>query len=93
MNMEPIFRSLAEEMGKKAQFCRVNAQLHQELAMMYGVQSVPTFKFFCHRKPIGEIVGAVNRTILKNTIVDFAQWRKKCEMGSTPMSYDMTGYV
>ena len=91
--MEPIFTDLASKMGDKAAFCRVNARLHQEIAMLYGVQSVPTFKFFCHRKPIGEIVGAVNKTILKNTIVDFAQWRKKCFKGSTPISYDMTGYV
>jgi thioredoxin-like negative regulator of GroEL len=91
--MEPIYTNLAQNMGDKATFCRVNAQLHQEIAMLYGVQSVPTFKFFCHRKPIGEIVGAVNKTILKNTIVDFGQWREKCFKGSTPISYDMTGYV
>jgi thioredoxin-like negative regulator of GroEL len=91
--MEPIYNELAGKLGEKATFCRINAQLHQDIAMLYGVQSVPTFKFYCHRKPIGEIVGAVNKTILKNTIVDFAQWRKKCVTGSTPMSYDMTGYV
>lgn len=91
--MEPTYQKLAEELDGKANFCRVNARLHQEIAMKYGVQSVPTFKFFCHRKPIGEIVGNVNKTILKNTIVDFAQWRMRCATGSTPMSYDMTGYA
>ena len=91
--MEPIYRSLASDLEGKAIFCRVNAQLHQELAMIYGIQSVPTFMFFCHKKSIGGIVGAVNKTILKNTIIDFAQWRQQCAKGSTPISYDMTGYV
>lgn len=91
--MEPIYRELAQNVGSKAEFCRINAQLYQEVSMLYGVRSVPTFKFFCHKKPIGEIVGAVNKTVLMNTIVDFAQWKEKCYKGSTPMSYDMTGYV
>jgi len=93
MSMEPVYSSLSNEIGDKAVFCRVNAELHQEISMLYGIWSVTTFKFFCRRKPIGEIVGAVNKTILRNTIVDFAQWRDNCVRGATPISYDMTGFA
>lgn len=91
--MEPIFRKIASELGGKAYLGRVNAQGHMELAMRYGIQSVPTFKFLCRGRPVGEIVGAVNETLLRNTIIDMAQNRAKCINSSTVLSYDLTGYA
>lgn len=91
--MGPIYAKLANEMGGKARFCRVNAQVHMELGMLYGVRAVPTFMFFCHKRPIGSLVGGVNETVLRNTIVDHAQHRQVCVTGSSPLSYDMTGYM
>ncbi len=91
--MEPICRKVASDLAGKAYFSRVNAQGHIELAMRYGIQSVPTFKFLCRGRPVGEIVGAVNETLLRNTIVDMAQSRARCINSSTPLSYDMTGYA
>ena len=91
--MEPIYRSVAAELKDIATSTIVNAQLHQEISMKFGIHSVPTFKFFCHGNPIGEIVGAVNRTILRNTIKDFASYRYHCVSKSSKVIYEMTGYA
>jgi thioredoxin-like negative regulator of GroEL len=91
--MMPIYRKVAEELKGVAQLAMVNAQLHQEIAMTYGVRSVPTFKFFCHGHPTGEIVGGVNKTILRNTIKDFASYRHQCVSKSSKVIYEMTGYA
>ncbi|MCU0798597.1 MAG: thioredoxin family protein [Candidatus Thermoplasmatota archaeon] len=91
--MEPIYRKVASDLAGKAYCARVNAQGHMELVMRYGIQSVPTFKFLCRGRPVGEIVGAVNETLLRNTIVDMAQNRAKCVNSATVLSYDLTGYA
>ena len=91
--MEPVFRKVAAMLEGKAFFARINAQGHMELAMRYGIKSVPTFKFLCRGMPVGEIVGTVNETLLRNTILDIAQNRARCVNSSTLLSYDMTGYA
>jgi thioredoxin 1 len=89
----PIYRKIAGELKDIARLTIVNAELHQEIAMRYGVMSVPTFKFFCHGNAIGEIVGGVNKTILRNTIRDFASYRFNCVSKSSKVVYEMTGYA
>jgi thioredoxin-like negative regulator of GroEL len=91
--MLPIYQKVASELKGVAKLTMINARSHQEIAMRHGVRSVPTFKFFCHGASTGEIVGGVNRTILRNTIKDFASYRHQCVSRSSKMVYEMTGYA
>lgn len=88
----PVFNELSDELKKNAIFGRVNAEHNPALASQFGIMGVPTFKFFCKNKPIGELVGAVNKTLLRNTIKDFIRHKNVCLTRSTSFSWEMDGY-
>ena len=90
--IEPIYIDLLNELQRDAIFTKVNAEQNIGLAAQFGIMGVPTFKFFCNSKPIGEIVGAINSTILRNTIKDLIRHRTECVAKSTRINYEMDGY-
>lgn len=90
--IEPVYLELAKELGKDAVFAKSNIQLNMDLGARFGIMGVPTFKFFCKEKPVGEIVGSINATILRNTIKDFIKHKTECATKSTRISYEMDGY-
>ena len=89
----PAYTELSKELKEYALFTKLdivpNAHLSQEL----GVFGTPTFKFFCAGRTIGEIVGAINATILRNTIKDMVRHKNECLTKSTPINYEMDGYM
>jgi len=56
--MHPVFENLSKKYSK-IKFARVNVDLNQNLAMKYGVQSIPTFIMFKAGKIIDKMMGAV----------------------------------
>jgi thioredoxin 1 len=90
--LAPVYEALSAEMGMEASFARLNAADHAELAMKFGVMGVPTIKFFCRGRPIGDIVGEVNATVLRNTIKDFIRHRVECVSKSTVLRTEIDGY-
>ncbi len=88
----PIYDEVSEEMGDKARFAKVNLRNNKGLGAKFGISGTPTFKFFCRRRNIGEHVGFINETILRNTIKDFLIHRRECIKGSTPVDYEMDIY-
>lgn len=90
--IEPVYNDLSDELKRDAIFTKVNAEQNMSLAAQFGIMGVPTFKFFCNSKPIGEIVGAINTTILRNTIKDLIRHRTECVEKSTRINYEMDGY-
>lgn len=89
----PTYRKLSEELVDYALFTRVNVVPNVQLSQEMGVMGTPTFKFFCAGRSIGEIVGAINATILRNTIKDFLRHKNECISKSTPINYEMDGYM
>ena len=57
-SMHPIFTRLAKKYHS-VKFGRVNIDNNQDIAMKFGVQSIPTFIMFRNGKPIDKMVGAV----------------------------------
>jgi len=90
--VEPEYNKMAEELGDKAIFCKINASYTQSVSMRFGIMGVPTFKFFCKGQPIGELVGAVYPQVLKKTIEDMANNAQECAEKSTKVSFQMDGY-
>ena len=90
--IEPVYGQLSDELGKDALFTKLNAETSPLAARKYGVMGVPTFKFFCRGKPIGEIVGAVNATMLRNTVKDHIRHRAECAKKTTWIGMEMDGY-
>ena len=57
-SMHPIFTRMAKKY-KRVRFARVNADNAQDIAMKYGVQSIPTFIMFKNGEIANTMVGAV----------------------------------
>ena len=57
-SMHPIFSRLAKKYHS-VKFGRVNVDNNQDIAMKFGVQSIPTFIMFRNGKPIDKMIGAV----------------------------------
>ena len=57
-SMHPIFSRMAKKY-KSVRFARVNVDNAQDIAMRYGVQSIPTFIMFKKGEVANTMVGAV----------------------------------
>ena len=57
-SMHPIFTRLAKKY-EHVSFARVNVDTKQNIAMKFGVQSIPTFIMFRSGKPVDKMIGAV----------------------------------
>jgi len=90
--LAPVYEALSVEMGREASFTRMNAASNPAIAASFGIMGVPTIKFFCRGRPIGDIVGEVNATLLRNTIKDFIRHRAECVSKSTMLGPEMDGY-
>ncbi|MHC1755359.1 MAG: thioredoxin family protein [Methanosarcina sp.] len=91
--MEPYFEEYAKEYRASAVFARINIAANPWTAERYGIQGTPTFKFFCHGRPVWEQVGQIYPSILKNAVRDMVQYGEECIRKSTPIGQDITGYV
>ena len=57
-SMHPIFTRMAKKY-KRIRFARVNVDNAQDIAMKYGVQSIPTFIMFKNAEVVNTMVGEV----------------------------------
>jgi thioredoxin-like negative regulator of GroEL len=90
--IEPVYSQLSKELGREGTFTKINTEQNTSIAIRYGIMGVPTFKFFCKKQPVGELVGAINTTVLRNTIKDIIRHRNECVNKSTRISYEIDGY-
>ena len=60
-SMHPIFTRMAKKY-KQIRFARVNVDDAQDIAMKYGVQSIPTFIMFKNGEIANQMVGAVGES-------------------------------
>lgn len=90
--IEPYFRSYAEEYKDKILFARINIMTSLWIAEKYGIRSTPTFKFFCEGKPVQEMVGAIYPALLKKMVDEVLIHGKECAKNSTEIDYDISGY-
>lgn len=55
--MTPVVEQIAKDMDGKAKVCKVNIDEEQNLAMEYGIMSIPTFLIFKDGKVVNSAVG------------------------------------
>ncbi|MDO9325491.1 MAG: thioredoxin family protein [Methanoregula sp.] len=90
--MEPYFKSYAEEFHNSVLFAKINIMTNPWVAERYGVRSTPTFKFFCNGKAVLEMVGSVYPSLLKKMVEDVLVHGNECAKNSTAIDYEITGY-
>lgn len=66
--MSPVVEEIAKEMEGKAKVCKVNVDDEQELAMKYGIMSIPTFLIFKDGKVVNSVVGVQDKQKLINVL-------------------------
>ncbi len=66
--LSPIVEEISKDYQGKLKVGKVNVDENNNLAMRYGVMSIPTLKFFKGGKMVGEIIGAAPKSSLEAEI-------------------------
>jgi thioredoxin 1 len=64
----PIIEELAEDFDGKAKICKVNTDEEQEVAVQFGIRSIPTILFFKDGEMVEQVVGAQSKAALAEKI-------------------------
>ena len=62
--LAPVFESLAEKYGDKAEFVKVNVDEEESLAMQFGISSIPNVLAIKDGKVVGNSLGFVPSAML-----------------------------
>ena len=64
----PVIEELAEDFDGKAKICKVNTDEEQDIAVEFGIRSIPTIMFFKDGKMVDQVVGAQSKQALADKI-------------------------
>ncbi len=64
----PVIDELATDFEGKANICKVNTDEQQELAVKYGIRSIPTIIFMKNGEIVDQVVGAQSKQALIDKI-------------------------
>ena len=66
--MEPLFKQLDNELGKKYMFATFDVDQFPELTQQFNVVSLPTFIFIKDKKEVARVIGEMTQADLKMNI-------------------------
>ena len=64
----PVVEELAEDFDGKAKIAKVNTDEQQEIAVKYGIRSIPTILFFKDGEMVDQMVGAAGKDVFAEKI-------------------------
>ena len=64
----PVIEELAVDFEGKANICKVNTDDEQDLAVKYGIRSIPTIIFFKNGEVVDQMVGASSKAAIAEKI-------------------------
>jgi thioredoxin 1 len=64
----PVIEELAEDYDGKAKICKVNTDEEQDIAVKFGIRSIPTIMFFKDGQMVDQIVGAQSKQALSEKL-------------------------
>ena len=65
----PVIEELAADFEGKAKICKVNTDEEQELAVKFGVRSIPTILFMKNGEVVDTMVGASSKQAFVDKII------------------------
>jgi len=66
--LAPVIEELAADFDGKAKICKVNTDEEQDIAVKYGIRSIPTILFFKDGELVDQMVGASSKQVLADKI-------------------------
>ena len=63
--MSPVIDKLAEEYDGRIKVGKVNVDENSDLAVKYGIMSIPNMVFFKNGQPVDRVVGAIPKPAMK----------------------------
>lgn len=64
----PVIEELAADFQGKANICKVNTDEEQDLAVKYGIRSIPTILFMKNGEVVDQMVGASSKQAFADKI-------------------------
>ena len=64
----PVIEELAADFEGKANICKVNTDEEQDLAVIYGIRSIPTILFMKNGEVVDQMVGASSKQAFTDKI-------------------------
>ncbi len=64
----PVIDELAGDFDGKAKICKVNTDEEQDVAIKYGIRSIPTILFFKNGQLVDQMIGASSKQVLSDKI-------------------------
>jgi len=71
--MAPGLIEMDGKYGSYVKFCRIDIDENKDLAMQYGVQSVPTIILFKNGQIIDQLVGVIPRAVIAQKLDDLIE--------------------
>ena len=69
--VSPSVEELAEELTGKLKVVKVNTDENQEVAIKYGIRSIPTLGIFKDGNMVDGLIGAVPKQTIKSKVLPF----------------------
>lgn len=66
----PHLENLAVEYGKKVTIGKVNIDMNSELAIKFGIRSIPTILYLKDRAVLNKHIGATSKKILEEKLIN-----------------------
>ena len=70
--MSPVVEDFAKEYEGKVKIGKINVDDESELAMRFGIQSIPSFVFVREGKVVERVTGAMPKPVLKDYLDNLA---------------------
>ena len=67
--VSPLVDELAEELTGKLKVVKVNTDENQEIAVKYGIRSIPTLSIFKDGNIVDGVIGAVPKQTIKDKLL------------------------
>ncbi|MCH9813408.1 MAG: thioredoxin [Epsilonproteobacteria bacterium] len=67
----PVIEELAEDFDGKATIAKVNTDEEQDIAIKYGIRSIPTLLIFKDGEMVDQMVGAAGKQVLADKLDSF----------------------
>jgi len=64
----PVVEELAEEYEGKATIAKVNTDEEQEIAIKYGIRSIPTMLWFKDGQLVDQMIGAAGKAVFEEKL-------------------------